>query len=98
MNSNVKNTRKKHRTVEEKKNLSRRLKIAEGQIRGIIEMVEEDRYCDEILIQIAAIEKSLESIGKEIIKGHLRTCVKEDLEKGNLNVVEDVVSMFERIK
>ena len=98
MKSDAKNTRKKHRTIEEKKNLSRRLKIAEGQIRGIIEMVEEDRYCDEILIQIAAIEKSLESIGKEIIKGHLRTCVTDDLEKGNLNVVKDAVSMFERIK
>ena len=50
-----------HRTEEEKKSLTKRLNIIEGQIRGIKQMIEDDRYCADILIQLSAISKSLES-------------------------------------
>ena len=67
--------RKKHRRAEEKKNLTKRLNIIEGQVRGVKDMVLEDRYCDEIRIQISAINKSLKSLGTEMLKNHLQTCI-----------------------
>ena len=56
-------TRTKHRTEEDKKYLKNRLKTIEGQVRGISGMIDEDRYCDDILIQISAINNSLKSLG-----------------------------------
>lgn len=56
-----------HRT-ETEKNLETRLKTIEGQVRGIAKMVAEDKYCNDILIQLLAINKSLKSLNKKILK------------------------------
>lgn len=53
------NERKTYRTEEEKRSITNRLNRIEGQIRGINRMILEDRYCDEILIQLSAIDLSL---------------------------------------
>lgn len=90
-------TRSKHRTEEEKKNLERRLKIIEGQIRGIRQMIIEDRYCDDILIQISAVNKSLKSLGNEMLKSHLSTCVVEDIQQNKLEIIDDVMDLFRRL-
>ena len=60
-----------HRTEEEKKSLTKRLNIIEGQIRGIKQMIEDDRYCADILIQLSAISKSLESVENSILESHI---------------------------
>lgn len=90
--------RKKHRSAEEKKNLTKRLNIIEGQVRGVKDMVLEDRYCDEIMIQISAITKSLKSLGTEMLKSHLRTCVVKDIKDNKLEVLDEVVDLFGKIK
>ena len=90
--------RKKHRSAEEKKNLTKRLNIIEGQVRGVKDMVLEDRYCDEIMIQISAINKSLKSLGTEMLKSHLRTCVVKDIKDNKLEVLDEVVDLFGKIK
>lgn len=87
----------KHRTEEEKKKVTKRLNIIEGQIKGIKQMVEDDRYCNDILIQISAINKSLKSLGNEILKSHLSTCVVNDLKNNNLEVVDEVIDLFEKL-
>lgn len=87
----------KHRTEEEKKKIIKRLNIIEGQIKGIKQMVEDDRYCNDILIQISAINKSLKSLGNEILKSHLSTCVVNDLKNNNLEVVDEVIDLFEKL-
>ncbi|MGN1371683.1 MAG: metal-sensing transcriptional repressor [Candidatus Coprovivens sp.] len=87
----------KHRTEEEKKKISKRLNIIEGQIKGIKQMVEDDRYCNDILIQISAINKSLKSLGNEILKSHLSTCVVNDLKNDNLEVIDEIIDLFGRI-
>lgn len=55
-------------------NLSR-LRRIEGQIRGIQKMVEEDRYCADILGQVSAVQEALRAVGRELVRNHLRHCV-----------------------
>lgn len=87
----------KHRTNEEKKKLTKRLNIIEGQVKGIKQMVEDERYCQDILIQISAINKSLKSLGNEILKSHLNTCVRDALLNNDPEVLNDVVDLFEKL-
>lgn len=87
-------TRFNHRTTEEKNNLIRRLNIIEGQVKGIKQMIEKDRFCDEVLMQISAINKSLKSMGNEMLRSHIATCVAEDLKNNNKEVVDDVIELF----
>ena len=88
----------KHRSEEDKKNLIKRLNRVEGQIRGINKMVEEDRYCEDVLIQISAVVNSLRSMSNELLKSHLSTCVVEDIKNDNLEVIDEVMSLFNKIK
>ena len=90
-------TRTKHRSDEEKKYLNTRLKTIEGQIRGISKMIEDDRYCDDVLIQISAVTKSLKSLGNEMLKGHLSTCVIEDIKNDKLEVIDDVMDLIGKL-
>lgn len=87
----------KHRTDEEKKKIQKRLNIIEGQIKGIKQMIEDDRYCADIVIQISAIDKSLKSLGNEILRSHLSSCVVEDIKNDRLEVIDEVVSLFEKM-
>lgn len=52
----------------------RRLKRIEGQVRGIQSMIEDDRYCPDVMSQIAAVRQALRSVGKELMRNHLRHC------------------------
>ena len=60
-------------------------------------MIETDRYCDEVLIQISSVNKALKSLGNEILKNHLETCVVKDLKDDKLEVIDDVIDLFGRI-
>lgn len=59
-----------------------RLRRAEGQVRGIARMVQEDRYCADIIIQIAAAQESLRVVAKTLLKNHLKHCAKAALQAG----------------
>ncbi len=79
-----------------KKMLTNRLNRIEGQIRGIKKMIEEDRYCNDILIQLLAVENSVKSLSNQILETHLYTCISNDIEKGNLEVIDELISLFKR--
>lgn len=87
----------KHRTCEEKNKILKRLNVIEGQVRGIKQMVTEDRYCEEILTQISAVNHSLKSIGNEILLSHLKNCVVNDINEGKTEVFDDVVDLFDKL-
>lgn len=87
----------KHRSDKEKKDLIKRLNVIEGQIRGIKQMIEDDRYCDDILIQVSAVNKSLKSMGNGILRSHLSSCVVNDIRNNNLEVIDDVIDLFSRL-
>ena len=90
--------RKTVRTEAEKKNLSRRLNVISGQVKGVVNMLNEDRYCDDILIQISAINSSLNAVAKEILKSHLETCVVKEIKDGNPEIINEVMDLFRRIE
>ena len=79
-----------------KKYLKTRLKTIEGQVRGVSGMIDTDRYCNDILIQISAINKSLKSLGEEILKNHLETCVTRDIKNDKTEVIDEVMDLIRR--
>ena len=89
--------KKKMRTEDEKKLLIRRLKLAEGQIRGIQKMVEEDAYCPDILIQVSAVTSALNSFNKELLACHVKSCVSEDIRKGNDEAIDEFVKVLQKL-
>ena len=90
-------TRSKHRTEEEKKYLKTRLNTIEGQVRGVSKMVEEDKYCNDILTQLLAINKSIKSLSNDILKSHLSSCVVKDIKEYKLEVIDEVMQLIGRL-
>lgn len=67
----------------DREKVSRLLKTARGQIDGILNMLEEDRYCIDISNQIMATEAILRKVNQEVLHGHIDSCVREAVETGN---------------
>ncbi|NLB85210.1 MAG: metal-sensing transcriptional repressor [Acholeplasmataceae bacterium] len=88
----------KIRTDEDKKNIYARLNKLEGQIRGIKKMIEEDRYCNDILIQLSAINSASKSIANLILENHMKTCVVENIQAGNTDVLSEILQLFKRFQ
>ena len=72
-----------HGYAESKDALARRLHRIEGQVRGIERMIEEDRYCIDVLTQIAAVNTALESLAFRILDDHVNHCVAGALASGD---------------
>jgi DNA-binding FrmR family transcriptional regulator len=72
-----------HGYTKDKEALVKRLHRIEGQVRGVEKMVEDDRYCIDILTQIAAVNTALESLAFKILDGHVRHCVAGALTSGD---------------
>jgi DNA-binding FrmR family transcriptional regulator len=68
--------------VDNKQQLLNRLRRAEGQVRGIERMVENDVYCIDVLTQVSAVTKALESVALSLLDDHLSHCVAEATEQG----------------
>ena len=60
----------------------RRLRLIEGQVRGLQKMVEEDRYCADILMQISSVHEALRSVGRELMRNHLKHCAASAIKSG----------------
>ena len=88
----------KKRTEEEKKKLESRINRISGQLNGIKKMIEEDRYCDDILIQLSAIDKSIKSFANTILDDHIHSCVIDNVQKGNTEVLDEIVDLFRRFQ
>ena len=77
-----------------------RLKRIEGQVRGLQKMVEEERYCTDVLDQIAAVEQALRGVSRALVKNHLRHCAtaalgSDDVKKRN-HMIDELVEMVGR--
>lgn len=96
MENNKYCTKKTKRTNDEKKLLSNRLSRIDGQIRGVKKMIEEDAYCNDVLIQLSAIQNSVKSLSNKILENHLYTCIARDIENGEISAIDEILSLFRR--
>lgn len=87
----------KQRDEKEYKDLINRLSRAEGQIRGIKRMVEEEVYCPDILIQVAAAKAALDSFSKELLSNHIKSCVTQDIKDGKEETVDELVKLLQKL-
>lgn len=89
----------KHRDKEGKeyKGLVSRLNRIEGQVRGIRRMVEEDRYCVDIMTQVNAIQAALGAFNKELLSQHIHGCVVHDIREGDDAVVDELVTLLSKM-
>ena len=86
------------RNEAELKQLKNRISRMVGQLNGIGKMLDENRYCGDILNQIAAVESALQSFGYIVLQNHMETCVVEEIQKGNFAVVEEAVELMKKLK
>lgn len=89
--------RKKERSGRERDKLKNRLKRIEGQIRGILQMVEDSAYCPDILNQVSAAQAALSSFSKELLAEHIRSCVADDIRAGNEEAPEALATLVARL-
>jgi DNA-binding FrmR family transcriptional regulator len=73
----------------DKQALTKRLHRIEGQVRGIERMVEDDRYCIDILTQIAAVNTALESLAFKVLDDHVNHCIADAIASGDSKAAED---------
>lgn len=86
------------RTDEEKQAVLNRLKRIEGQVRGIQRMIEEDRYCIDILVQISAINAAVNKVGYTITEKHIKECINNAINKGEGEpAVEELLKVMAHI-
>lgn len=78
----------------------KRLRRIEGQVRGLQRMVEEERYCAEVLDQIASVQEALRSVSRELIRHHLKHCATQVMRKGTpadaAAMVDELVGLVQR--
>ena len=86
----------KMRSEDEKKALINRLSRIEGQIRGIKQMLTDDKYCVDILTQTSATASAINSFAKEILESHIRSCVIDGVRQGDDEKVEELIRTIER--
>ena len=86
-----------HRQAAEEKDLLTRLNRIEGQIRGIKSMVEDERYCVDILTQVSAVQAALNSFNKVLLSSHIKSCVVEQIQDGNLEAVDELCMTIQKV-
>ena len=89
------NGRKAVRVDQELKEANRkRLRRIEGQVRGLQRMVEEERYCADIIVQIASVQEALRGVARNLMKNHLQHCATNALKKGT---PKDAMAMYDEL-
>jgi DNA-binding FrmR family transcriptional regulator len=71
----------------------KRLRRIEGQVRGLQKMVEEDRYCADVMMQISSVHEALRAVGRELMRNHLRHCATQAVKAGG----DDAEAMYDEL-
>ncbi|HEY1989962.1 MAG TPA: metal-sensitive transcriptional regulator [Acidimicrobiales bacterium] len=83
--------------TEHKEQVAKRLRRIEGQVRGLQQMIEDDRYCIDILTQISAATKALQAVAVELMGDHLGSCVTEAIEAGGPDAQKKIAEATDAI-
>lgn len=89
--------KKTYRTEDLKNDLLKRLSRIEGQIRGLLQMVEDDRYCDDILVQIAASKGALSAVSNLVLENHLKNCLVRDISQGESEILDELMDTIRKM-
>jgi len=77
----------------------KRLRRIEGQVRGLQKMVEDDRYCADIMVQISSVHEALRAVGRELMRNHLKHCAASAIRSGNAEadaMYDEIVDLMYR--
>ncbi|MCX4326619.1 MAG: metal-sensing transcriptional repressor [Lachnospiraceae bacterium] len=85
------------RDTKEIKSMVNRLSVIEGQVRGIKKMVEEERYCVDILTQVSSIQAALNSFNKQLLARHIKSCVCDDIRAGKDEAVDELCELLKNL-
>ena len=88
--------RKKLRSEAEIRDLTTRLSKIEGQVRGIRKMIEDDRYCVDVLMQVSSVQSALNAFNKQLLSSHIRSCVVEDIRNGTETAVDELCELLRK--
>lgn len=85
------------RDEELQADIQKRLNRVIGQLNGVKAMIDDNRYCGDVLVQLSAAESAVHSISEKVLKNHMETCVVEQIQQGNLEVVDEVMQLMRRL-
>ena len=85
------------RSQEMQADLTRRLNRAIGQLNGVKGMIDDNRYCGDVLVQLSAVKSAIRSIERIVLENHLQTCVVEEIRKGNDEIVTEAMDLIRRV-
>ncbi len=86
------------RDPEQVKALQNRLSRMIGQLNGIGRMLDDNRYCGDILMQVAAVESALQNFGYIVLQSHMESCVAEELKEGNPGIMAETMDLIKKLK
>ena len=84
------------RSMELQADIQKRLNRAIGQLTGVKAMIEDNRYCGDVLTQLAAAESAVRRVSEMVLAEHMRTCVVEEVRAGNDEVIDEVMALMRR--
>lgn len=87
----------KERSPEEYRSLMNRLKRIQGQLRGIENMLENNAYCTDIMVQTAAVTAALNSFNKQLLASHMKSCVAQNIREGNDEVIDELLDTLQKM-
>ena len=83
---------------EQRQQLQTRLRRIEGQVRGVARMIDEDKYCVDVVTQVAAIQAALDKVSLGLLDGHIRGCVREEIRSGGgEDKVDELLEVMDRV-
>lgn len=84
------------RSGEFQNELQKRLNRAIGQLNGVKSMIEDNRYCGDVLIQLSAAESAVHTVSEMLLRDHLETCVTERVREGDTEVIDEAMQLIKR--
>lgn len=82
------------RSMELQEDLQKRLNRAIGQLNGVKRMIDDNRYCGDVLTQLAAVESAVKRISDLVLKEHLETCVSDRIKAGDASAIDEVMGLL----
>lgn len=84
------------RSQDMQADLQKRLNRIIGQLNGVKSMIDDNRYCGDVLTQLAAAESALKGVSTLVLRNHLETCVVEQIKQGNTEVIDEVLQLMRK--